>query len=254
MRRTLTLAAAAAVAALTMTVAPAAHADQTFSGTFTASDQVTAILEPDDAHEKCSFDGSESAVAVVDTVTLTADIAGNRRFVVSPTSGSPGLLVIYVYRNGACVGADYTPDPGDAANAIDVDKVAFAAGDRITVKIATNYEGFASFGWKLLVQQPEPVKGAAKAAATGKGTRFASLPGAISCAKHTVAVKFTKKAVKNVKKAVIKANGKQLKKVTSFKRKPVTLKHLPAAATDVSVVLTLKSGKKVSVQRSYWGC
>jgi hypothetical protein len=255
MRRTLTLATAAAVAALTtMAAVPAAHADQTFTGTITDSDASTSIREPDHATEACTNEMTTTFPAIADTVTLTAQIGGERRFVLTPTGTMPDVLAFYVYRNGVCVKADYAPDDDDPKGTIDVDHVAFAAGDRITVQIATLVQETLPLAWRLTVHQPEPVRGAAKAAAIGKGTRYASLPAAISCARRQATVKFTTKARKQVKKAVIKVNGKQVKKLTSLKRKPVTVKHLPAGTTSLTVVLTLKNHKKVSVQRGYWAC
>jgi hypothetical protein len=251
-RRTLSIAAALALAALAFAATPA-QADQTFTGTITGTEPITHILEPDHATEGCALAGGGSADAPVDTVDLSAQIAGGRRFVVtSPQAPSGEGIVFYVYRNGTCVGADYLPDDAQetAAGQVDVDGIRFAAGDRITVKVTL----FVAGSWKLTVVQPEPVKGAAKAAAVGKGARFVSLPASISCANHSASVRFTKKAKRNAVKAVIKADGKKVKQVRSLKRKPVVVKRLAAGASTLSVVLTLKSGKKVNVQRSYWAC
>ncbi len=150
--------------------------------------------------------------------------------------------------------ADYIPDntQEEAANTIDVDKVAFAAGDKITVKIAL----FSPSGgaWTLTVVQPEPVKGAASGAAVGNGARYASLPSAVSCSSHSAVVKFNRLTKRKAKSAVIKAGNTNLKRVRSFTNKRVLVRHIPSTARNLSVVLTLKNGKKVRVQRSYWGC
>lgn len=252
MRRTLSLATASALAVLAFAAAPA-HADQTFTGTFTGSEPTTHILEPDHATQGCALAGGGSADVPVHTVDLTAQLAGARRFVMtSPQAPGGNGMVLYVYRNGTCVAADYQPDNAQevAAGVVDVDNVPFAAGDRITVKVAL----FTAGSWTLTVVQPEPVKGAAKAAEVGKGKRFASLPAGIACATHSAVLKFNKKAKRNAVKAVIKANGKKVKQVRTFKRKPVVVRHLASGTTDLSVVLTLKNGKKVSAHRSYWGC
>lgn len=252
MKRTISLATASALAVLAFAAAPA-HADQTFTGSITGSEPTTHILEPDHATQGCARAGGATADVPVDTVNLTAQLAGNRRFVVtSPQAPGGNGIALYVYRNGACVAADYRPDDAEevAGSVVDVDNVPFVAGDRITVKVAL----FTAGTWTLTVAQPEPVKGAAKAAAVGRGKRLVSLPPNITCASHSAALTFTKKAKRAAVKAVVRANGKKVKRVRSFKRKRVVVGHLPSSTTNLSVVLTLKNGKKVSVQRSYWGC
>jgi hypothetical protein len=249
MRRTLSFAAASAVALLALAAAPAAHADQVFTGSITDADPVLHITEPDDPAEKCALADGGSADLPVDTVNLTAQVAGNRRFIVSAGDHGP---VVYVFRNGVCVGADYTPDNESEATGkiVDVDKVAFAAGDRITVKIAL----FEPGDWKLTVVQPEPVKGAANAPVVGRGAPYVALPASVSCSSHTATLKLTKKAQRKAVKAVVRANGAKVKTIKSFKRKSAIVRGLPAATTKLSVDLTLENGKKVHVQRSYWSC
>ena len=251
--RKLALATASALALVALGATPA-HADQTFTGTISASDPSTHILEPDDASEGCVRSGGGSADVPVDVVNLTAQIAGNRHFVLtSPTATNGNGMVLYVARNGVCVAADYTPDSSAeaAGNYIDVNPIPFAAGDRITITVAL----FAPGAWTLKVEQPEPVKGAPSGPAIGRAARFAHLPAAISCSSHSAAVRFTRKAKSKAKKAVIKIDGKVVKKVRVFKpRRAVTLRGVPAQARTLSVVVTLKSGKKVSVARSYWRC
>ncbi|SFD02106.1 hypothetical protein SAMN04487968_12210 [Nocardioides terrae] len=249
--RRISLVVATALAAATFAAAPA-HADQTFTGSLTTSDPQAVITQPDDTTQACSFAGGATAPAYVDQVTLPAQIAGTRSFVLHVGSTSMVFAVLYVYRNGVCVGADYTPDNAQEASAgvIDVDGITFAAGDNITVKVA----GVPPLDWSLTVVQPEPVKGSARSAASGRGAKFVTLPAAMSCQTHSAVLKFSRKAKRSAAKAVVRANGKKVKQIRTFKpRKRVVVKRLPAGAT-LSVVVKLKNGKKATVRRSYWSC
>jgi len=249
--RRISLVVAAALAAAAFAAAPA-HADQTFTGTLTTSDPQETITEPDDVTQACSFTGSQTAPAYVDQVTLPAQIAGTRSFVLHVGAGAEHFAVLYVYRNGVCVGADYEPDNAQeaAAGVLDVEGIAFAAGDSITVKVA----GLPPLSWSLTVVQPEPVKGSARSAAVGRGARFVALPSAISCQTHTAVLKFSRKAKRSAAKAVVKADGKKVKQVKVFKPgKRVVVKGLPAGAS-LSVMVKLKNGKKATVSRSFWSC
>jgi hypothetical protein len=252
MRRALSLAAVSALAALALTASPA-HADQTFTGSIASTDAPTHILQPDHATQGCAQAGGGSADLPVDTVDLTAQLAGNRRFVLtSPQAPTGDGMVLYVYRNGTCVAADYQPDDAQetAAGVVDVDNVPFAAGDRISVKIAL----FAAGTWTLQVLQPEPVKGAAKAAAAGNAKHFVKLPASISCTTHTATVTFTKKALRKADSAVIKANGATVKKLKALKHKKVVVRNLLATTTTLSVVVKPEHGKKVKLLGTYWAC
>lgn len=252
MRRT-SLLAAAALALAPLAAAPApAHADQTFTGTVTAADPVETVSQPEDATQACSFTGGASATVPVDTVTLPANIAGVRNFVLTSNAGA-SMIVLYAYRNGVCVGADYIADNAaeQSAGIIDVEGIPYAAGDTITVKIAANPGPV----WSLNVIQPEPVKGSPATAVVGAGSRFVRVPDAISCADQSAVLRFNKRAKNKAKKAVVRVDGQKRKQVTVFRPgRKVAVAGIPATARTLTVVLTLKNGRKVSVSRSYWPC
>lgn len=104
--------------------------------------------------------------------------------------------------------------------------------------------------------------GVATNKATGAGKKFVTLPDADNCSNNTAVVTWTKKAGKKksprVKKAVFKVDGVkvgQVKGKKATKGKTTTLKKLPAEkAFTIEGTITLKSGRTVTVQRSYQAC
>lgn len=235
--------------------APPAHADQSYSGTFTASDPTGTIYEPQAAGEAqgCPLPGAADATTLIETTSYIAQTTGNRSVTVKVDPSAVGEIAMYLYRNGACVGADYQADnpAEEAAGVIDIVDVPFVRGDTVKIVLGSFTDGLA---WSMTVAQPEPVPGAANGPAVGKARKLVQLPAARNCARGTAVLKVTRSAKVKARTIVVKAGGKKLKTIRTIKPGKVRVKHVPASATSIAVTAKLKSGKKVKVTRSYNHC
>jgi len=241
----------AVLAPLAMTV-PAAQADEHFTGANTPSDPVATVQEPDAVHDTCVKPDGGDATTHYDTIAFTSQSSGPRRIVMTSPSLSEAGFVLYAYRNGRCVAADYQPDDASEASArlVDLDGVYFAKGDKVSIRVIVFSESGTTLPWKVDILQP----GTANAAAVGKGKRYVALPYQIACGTHKTTVKATKKARK-VKSVVFRAGGKKVGAANSLRpRQNIRLKGIPASATSIKAVVKLKGGGKVKVSRPYSVC
>ncbi|MBU2698389.1 hypothetical protein CCO04_25190 [Pimelobacter sp. 30-1] len=234
-------------------VAPAAHADSSYTGVIELSDPSMNFPEPNPDTDQCLKPGGGNQAARYDTVTFTSRTNGPRRIVIRSTAAMPDApFAIWAYRNGTCVAADYQPD--DAAEAsqgiVDLDNVVFAKGDKVLIRFFYLNGGVPTVPWKLDIFQP----GTANAAAAGKGASYVKLPEQVSCSSHQATVKATGKARK-VKSIVFKAGGKKVGSVQRVRPgQNIKLKKIPATATSIKAVVKLKGGGKAKVVRAYSAC
>lgn len=120
--------------------------------------------------------------------------------------------------------------------------------------------GTSSGEGSIVITFDEP--GIAMSKASGSGKKYVVLPEADNCSNNTAVVTWTKKAGKKkspkVKKAVFKVGGVkvgQAKAKLATKGKTTVLRNLPAnKAFTIEGTITLKSGKKVTVERDYQAC
>ncbi len=239
---------AAVLLPLVAFTAPSAQADERYTGTITESDPSAQFFQPNMESDTCG--SSNPADLRYDAVEFTSQSSGPRTFVVRPPDATAEVgFGLFVYRNGACVGADFLGDTEAEimAGITSVANVSFRKGDRVRVVIVS-FD--VPVRWQLDVRQP----GTANAAAKGKAKKFATLPYQIDCGSKKATVKLTKKASK-VRSATFKAGGKKVATVVQVKAgKKVTLKKIPASATKITAVLKLKGGGKVKVSRPYSAC
>lgn len=235
--------------ALTL-VAPA-HADESYTGTVTASSPPLAGHVPDSVTDRCTTTGMAFTYPA-GLVSFVSQSSGPRRFAVRG-AGSPGLYPIFVYRNGVCVAADLAPDDGDAAEletmTIDLENVSFAVGDRVVVRIVPPV---GSPPWRLDITQP----GTANAVAAGKGKSFVKLPYQVSCASGKAVVSVGGKAkARKIKSIMFTAGGDRVAAVKGVRaRQSIKLKGIPESATSIKAVVRLKGGGKAKVVRAYSDC
>ncbi|TNM48264.1 hypothetical protein FHP29_01780 [Nocardioides albidus] len=267
------VAALGAAVLLPLTVGvPAAHADESFSGTIDGSEPAKIFTEPIVASDQCDPAGDPTLTPVpFDVVEYTSQTTGPRRIVL--TGSAEGMstvepFAIYAYRNGTCVAADYPTDADTAevaevdAGVLDLDNVVFAAGDKVRIEIMS-FE--VPVAWKVSVLQPGTASSAAPA--VGNGSKYTGLSPQIDCAMHASPVTFTKKLAKrvdDVKWVKIKANGATLKKLKgnklakvakkAKKGQPYVVTGIPSATTQLMVQIKFESGKKKTLSRSYSPC
>lgn len=105
--------------------------------------------------------------------------------------------------------------------------------------------------------------GSAEGAATGSGSKYVTLGGAVACATHSVTADFTKKAGKKPKKgkkpvinkATFFVDGVKVKSVKKPNKKTlVTLSAIPDDVVTVSAQLKLNGKGTVTVERTYLPC
>jgi hypothetical protein len=256
--RVLAALCAAALTALTVAV-PAAHADQSFSGTIDGSEEWWGgYTFPDYPTQTCGPESTEHGDPLpADTVTFISEAAGPRRFVLRSSTDPKAFLGMWIYRNGVCVAADAqpgNPPEVDDAGELVIGGVDLAVDDVVVVKILGNIPlpgaWHGPVPWVLTVEQP----GTASAVATGKATRYVSLPYQYGCVDRKALAQFTKKGRKAVKSVVVRASGTTVASTSKISRKPVKLKKIPAGTTSLEVVAKLKNGKKVKAARAYRAC
>lgn len=247
-----------------MLATPAAQANESFTGTLEASDAPARIHKPNYDTQACGSEGDQSVTLPHDEVRFVSQSSGPRRLVVRNT-GRITNTGLFVYRNGVCVAADVDPrDPSttEPSGTVDVANVTFEVGDQVVVQIAANLTD-GPVPWSLSVEQP----GTANAAATGKGTRYVSLPYQVACVGGVGFATLTKKLVKHVddvRSVTFRAGGTKLRKLAGAKLekaarkakkgKPVLLVGVPAGTTSLSVVVKLENGKKAAAARPYSVC
>ncbi|GAA3538512.1 hypothetical protein [Nocardioides daeguensis] len=258
------LAALGAAVLIPLTVAVPAHADESYTGVVTSADPIAAIIQPDPDTDACvkAVDPG-NAVAHYDDVNYVSQSSGPRRFALQVP---PGMgAVIYVYRNGTCVAAEYQPDSEAEALAgvVDVEGVNLAVGDQVRVQIAYLGDPATAMPWSLTIQQA----GTANGPETGNAGKYAHLGYQVDCGAHTTTVAFTKKLAKKVDGVhwvKIKANGATVKTLKGRKLakalkkarrgKPYVVAGVPSVATQLSVEIKLDNGKKKILARAYSAC
>jgi len=263
------LAAIGAAVLLPLTAGiPAAHADESFSGTIDGSDATKIFTQPNVATDQCNPAGSPTPdPAPYDAVQYVSQSNGPRRIVMTGTAeGTPTVepFAIYAYRNGTCVAADYANDPSEnaeiEAGVLDLDNVMFAVGDTVRIEVISFYTPAT---WTISVLQP----GTANAVSTGNGAKYAGLSYQIDCVAHTTPVAFTKKFAKkidDVRWVKVKANGATVKKLKgkklakvakkAKKGKPYVVAGVPAGTMQLTVQIKLDNGKKKTLSRAYSSC
>jgi hypothetical protein len=236
-------------------VVPAAHADQSWSGTFSDSDPKAVLQIPDKTTDGC---GSPQSVTykpfAYDTVTYTSTTTGTTTFAM--TGDSSGILI--VKRNGVCVAGDTSYDNGDddfTAKRVDVTGVAIAKGDKVEVVMSD----VVNRAWGLAITQA----GSGNAPAAGAATKYVALPEQVACATGTAIATLTKAAKKAAKKGKIRsivfaANGQKVAKVKARQvrkavKNGVVLSGIPKGAVTIDVVVKLRGGKKTG-SRPYSAC
>lgn len=259
MRITRALAPLAALTLPLLGVAAPAHADIHRSGTLTDTDPTTTLYEPvhDGDAQGCPTTTSEAATDIpVDTVHFVATATGLRDVTVNVDPDVENDVAIYLYRNGACVAADYEADNETeaAAGVLDLVGVRFKRGDRGKIVIGSFDPPLS---WSVTITDPP---GATTGVNIGKAKKYVMFPAAVNCTTHRTTAKLTKKArkaqgKKAVKSIVFTAAGHKLKKLKHTKgHKTVALKHVPTNAKKLTATVRLKSGKKLKVTRSYNRC
>ena len=255
--RVLAVLCAATVAPLALS-APAAHADQSWSGTVTASDPAAKVTGPNQDTDRCDGGtGTTYKPFNYDQVAFTSTTSGPRTFAVT---GVPrNQVIVVVLRNGVCVAADFDYDGNDdfTLHRVDLDNVPINSGDQVVVQVFAEYVPQA---WSLSVSQP----GSWNTAASGAATKYVALPEQVACATGTATAtltKATKKAARKhrVRSIVFTANGQKVAKVRASKvrkavKNGVLLQGVPKGAVTVDVVVKLKGGKKRTASRSYSAC
>ncbi|MDQ6525328.1 hypothetical protein RB608_17025 [Nocardioides sp. LHD-245] len=254
----------AATLAPVVLAAPAAHADQHYSGVLDSSDPMPSapLAWPDEVNDTCAAP-DDSPQTRVETVTFVSTTDGPRRFVlIAPAEPTPQL---WVFRNGVCVAADYAPDDDsdlDTPGLVDVEGVQIAKGDRVDVLIGDKMNALVerTTPWTLDVLQP----GSNNAPAVGKATRYVALPAQVVCAGATARATLTKKGRKlarsgAITQLVFRAGGVKVAKVKAGRmgrvaKKGVLLRGVPASASSVEVVMKVKGSKSRRASRAYSAC
>lgn len=247
--RALATLSAATLVPVVMLAAPAAHADQTWTGQVTEQDPTAVFIRPVHETEGCGTDGGQQATFNYDSVSFTSTTDGPRRFAVSSAGFQD--FSIFVYVNGVCAKSDDDTESADEynSNTIDVDNVQIAKGDKVEVRLLGS-----TSPWTLTVQQA----GSSNAPAEGKATKYVGLPEQVVCGSGTATATLTKKAKKaKIRSIVFKANGQKVGKVKRAKiakavKKGVQLKGIPAGAVTLEVVV--KGKKKSTASRPYSAC
>ena len=81
--RALATLSAATLVPVVLLAAPAAHADQTWTGQVTEQDPTAVFIRPVHETEGCGTDGGQQATFNYDSVSFTSTTDGPRRFAVS---------------------------------------------------------------------------------------------------------------------------------------------------------------------------
>lgn len=253
------LGAAVLLSLTTLTLASPAHADETYTGRVTATSPPFTGLLPDEATERCGTSGTPFTYPA-GKVSFVSQSNGPRRFAVRAVGPTRAIYPLFVYRNGVCVGADLTPDPGPdldesdemATLTTDVEDIPLRVGDRVVVWIVPPVGASPPPPWRLDVTQP----GTANAVAAGKGASYVKLPYQVACASRKAVVQVGGKAkARKVKSITFTAGGRTVGAVKGVRaRQDVRLKGVPATATSIKAVVKLKGGGKAKVVRAYSRC
>lgn len=255
--------APALIAALVVVVPSPSHAAQRLTGTITAADpSATSRWRIDNATSGCGPERASWARHNYDHLNLPpAAASGPRTFTVRFGWTGYGDRWIYVYRNGVCVGArqDQTGGP----DSLTVARVPYARGDTIVVQIAAVLDAGEQKPWTLDVV----AHGQATGPASGKATRYAALPAAITCTGGRAVATLTTQAKRALrarkvrvvrfvvgKREVAAVHAAKPRQVRRAIRHGVRLTGLPRATPAIKVVVTGKRGQKARAVRGYDRC